>query len=448
MASGIDIYRAIRDVLRYRALSRRGRISLPPTDRMIAVPVTILCATLALALVTPDPPAGAAPEAQSPSQSPTPEPTSSPTATPTLGTIQGRMYVDVNGNHLFDAPDVPLQMLISIQGPAGQTSLPAQDGTYRTSGLLEGTYELRVFVSAPAGCFGGPVYTWAGDPAREAGCFTQPRFEANPQTAQVVAGQTAETDFIGVPLRNLSGWVWSNAAAVSPASQVAVMVGTEPCWTARVDHPSSAAGISVSFYSADLDSFQNPNCYQGDVRVAVDGRPSTRSVPWDRFWASRMNVEHVTGVFNQFEEVMVPPFMALAGTVSLTPQSSSEAVSFPADPVPDGTIVRAFIGNTQCGQATTKTLHAGSGPVANLFGIAVPPASVKPGCGEAGSVVAFCVGNRLALSVLVGTWSFTIVGELRAVAWEAGYIGRVNLSPTSGPCPVGPAGLPGTGGRL
>ena len=81
----------------------------------------------------------------------TPTPTGSPEASPTptsgpLGSISGRVYMDVNGDGVFGGPDVPLEFPLSLFrrdeiGPQppflGQGS--AGDGTYRFTDCLPGT---------------------------------------------------------------------------------------------------------------------------------------------------------------------------------------------------------------------------------------------------------------------------------------------------------------------
>jgi hypothetical protein len=81
----------------------------------------------------------------------TPTPTSRP-ATPgpaPTGSISGRVYVDLNGNGLFDPPYAPLEFpldlfLLDVSGPPFTSLKSSGDGTYVFHNLPPGNYALMI----------------------------------------------------------------------------------------------------------------------------------------------------------------------------------------------------------------------------------------------------------------------------------------------------------------
>jgi hypothetical protein len=115
--------------------------------------------------------------------------------------------------------------------------------------------------------------------------------------------------------------------------------------------------------------------------------------------------------------------------------------------VGDGTEVQALIGTTVCGVVKTKTLISSTGGFGgNLFGLIVPPASVKGGCGTPGAAVTFCVDGFRATQPAAGPFSVFGSGEATPVPWAAPAFRDVTLEPRGDPCPTLPRALPDTGG--
>ena len=348
------------------------------------------------------------------------------------------MYADVNGNRTFDAWDAPLLLPVSVSGPIYPFSHTDATGTYRISGLPGGEYTVDVPVPVPAACTIARPYTWAGDPGRGGGCFTAPRLESRPQLAIVAAGQTATIDFIGVPFTTVSGWIWSDGSAASPLRQVAIAVGSKPCWTATLNHHTSPGNIPATYFEADIDSFTDPECASGDIAVAVDGRPSSFTMTWQNFWQLRLHRENVTGDGNPFEESMIPLFTGYWGKIHRTTPADAIAGSVLSDPVPEGTLVRSFVGEVNCGEVRTKTLSWEYGSFGNLFGLIVPTGETKAACPALGAAPGFCVGSLKASGLV------RLPPDQPA---KAGMVVEVDLAPLPERCPLGPAGLPDTGGR-
>lgn len=372
----------------------------------------LLCAVLIAALAASTHPA--------PAQ--TPSPSAEPSPGPASGSVEGRVYADVNRNEVFDNGDVPLRFPISLDGYYTQSS---ETGTYQVQLVSPGTHSVSINVPVPAACVAG-AYTWAGEHA-PGGCYGAPRFRDDPQTVIVAAGQTVVIDFLGVPFKGVVGWVWKNGVASGENSALAMTVGGEPCWPARLDQHTSPGGALVTKFETQIDSFVNPNCIGGNISISVDGQQSEFSMPWSDFWSSRLYPESET-FGNPFAQTMIPLFWGAWGNAYSKQQPDPLAGSDLADLTPDGTFVRAFTGSTLCGQARTKTLYSGTTPFANVFGLS--------GCLNSG-LPAICIGS------VVATGLAQIAPDPPPAA---GQIARFDLLPTAEPCPLGPAGLPSTGG--
>ena len=132
---------------------------------------------------------------------------------------------------------------------------------------------------------------------------------------------------------------------------------------------------------------------------------------------------------------MVPSFMRVTGVVQEPSDSSVDPVL-----VGDGTVVRAIIGGTLCGQVETMTLH-GEFRSMNLFGLKVLPDELKEGCGQEGSLVSFCI-NGFSAEVPNRFGRYSSGSE--TVTWTANEpefggeppAARLVLEPTAKLCPV------------
>src|SRR5439155_2837576 len=87
--------------------------------------------------------------------------------------------------------------------------------------------------------------------------------------------------------------------------------------------------------------------------------------------------ECADALFKPFRERQNPPFEGFAGTVLNQLGGQPRPAGSPIDDVPDGTVIRAYVGKKECGRATTKALSTPYSPVGNLFGLIVPPGSVS-----------------------------------------------------------------------
>ena len=194
-----------------------------------------------------------------------------------------------------------------------------------------------------------------------------------------------------------------------------------------------------------------PRCYRlatpparaGDLDITIDGRSAAAATPWSLFWrdtlftfgAKPLNRPSDVPPFLKSTDLAAPSFLGISGQAvkagTVTPQSVVDRIL-----VADGTEISAFVGTTLCGSTKTKTLTSFTrGFGANLFGLIVPPESVKPGCGTPGAAVSFCVGEFQASQPAAGPFSFA-AGPATPVIWEPGVTAGVTIEPTSERCPV------------
>ncbi len=391
----------------------------------------------------------------------TPTPTSTPEP---LGSISGRVYVDVDANVAFGGPDVPLEFPLNLfRVDAGGPQPPflgtnsAADGTYHFGDLPAGTYELGISIPIPAGCPApNSPYTWVGDTFTGLSCpsvsLTTPS-----KTLTLAAGEDATgVDFPQIPPSyEVTARAWLDGAPLSANNRIAITVGGRSCWGAQIRPVITAAEIPVSFYLASLLPSADPACQNADLDITIDGRPAGATTQWNRFWRDSLfspgprPLNKSSEAFPTSVDLEVPPFLGISGQVAeagtVTPDDPSGRRAL----VRDGTEIKAFVGTTLCGSTRTKTLTSSTGGFGgNLFGLIVPPADVKPECGIAGAPVTFCVGTLKARQPAAGPFSGFVLPQAEAVLWAAPALAEVTLEPTSEPCPGSqlPGSLPPTGG--
>jgi hypothetical protein len=400
---------------------------------------------------------------------PTSAQTPSPTVEPGTGSISGRVYVDVDANGSFGGPDVPLEFPLQLfrSGPQppflGANS--AVDGTYQFSELPAGTYELGISIPIPAGCVApNSPFTWVGDTFTGLSCpgvtLTTPSRTINLATDENATG----VDFPQVPPSyEVTARAWTGGAPLSANNRVAITVGGHSCWDATINQVTTAASISVTFYLATLLPTANPACQNADLDITMDGQSAGATTQWSRFWRDTLflpgprPLNQSSEAFLTSVDLEVPSFLGISGQAveagTVTPESVSNRIL-----VGDGTEIRAFVGAALCGTTKTKALTSPSGGFGgNLFGLIVPPASVKTGCGAAGASVTFCVGEFKARQPAAGPFSAPSSPFAQSVHWVAPALADITLEPTTEPClavaatpgpPPGhvPASLPTTGG--
>ena len=392
-----------------------------------------------------------------PASGQTPTPTSGP-----LGSISGRVYVDVDADGSFGGPDVPLEFPLNLfrtdaSGPQppflGANS--AADGTFNFSELPAGTYEIGIIIPIPACAGPNSPFTWVGDSFTGLGCsglnLTTPSRSIN-----LAAGEDATgVDFPQIPPSyEVTARAWLGGAPLSANSRVAITVGGRNCWDASINQVITAAAILVSFYFASLLPTANPACQNGDLDITIDGRPAGATTQWNRFWRDSLfllgprPLNQSSDAFLTSVDLEVPQFLGIsgqaveAGTVTPDNPSSNRIL------VRDGTEIKAFVDTTLCGTTRTKSLTASvagaPGPIfgGNLFGLITPPASVKPGCGTPSALVTFCIGEFKARQPAAGPFSYFQSPEAKPVQWAAPALADITLEPTTEPC-LAAAATPG-----
>jgi hypothetical protein len=398
---------------------------------------------------------------QTPTPTSSPEPSPTPTSGP-LGSISGRVYVDVNNDGTFGGPDVPLSFpldlfLVDITGPVIATGGSSANGAYEFADLPPGNYFL--FVNLPIVACAVPVFRfdWVGEPPGQFSCGN-PQLSTPSRTVNLGAGQSlTNIDFPQVPASNeIAARIWLNAAPLSPQHSVRVTAGGNPCWSTAVTTGQTLANVPVSRYSARLEPLDDPRCHNGNLDLQIDSQSLGISKPWDEFWRESLLPLPARPLGWQYDPA-IPPFLGISGQAieagTVTPQNVSR---HEGALLRDGTEIQAFVGATLCGTTLTKTLTGPAGLFGgNLFGLVVPPASVKSGCGTPGATVSFCVGDFKAQQPASGPFSYFQSPEAKPVQWAAPALADITLEPTNEPClpadprapdPKLPISLPLTGG--
>jgi hypothetical protein len=397
----------------------------------------------------------------------TPTPTDSPAPSPTpgpLGSISGRVYVDVNANGAFDGPDAPLVFPLEIFSmDVGGTRLAfinsSSDGTYQFPNLPPGNYFLTINLPIPACVAPIQPFSWVGDTVHGVGC---PFVELTTRDSVVALGSGENAtgiDFPEIPRSyDVAARIWADGKPLSPQDRVIVTVGGRPCWNAQINPSVTAAGVPVSYYFASLRPSGDPTCQGGDLDITINGRSAGATTPWNSFWRDSLfslgarPLNQSSDAFFTSLDLEAPPFLGVTGQVAqagtVTPQNVPQ---HQGALVGDGTEVRAFVGTTLCGTAATKALTGSQGQFGgNLFGLIVPPSTVKPGCGTPGASVLFCVGDFKARQPAAGPFSHFLSPEAKPVQWSAPAFADITLEPTSEPCLAAdsrlPISLPETGG--
>src|SRR5438132_5656883 len=387
-----------------------------------------------------------------------------------LGSISGRVFVDVDANGSFGGPDVPLRFPLQLFGVNGGVPQPpfvgqnsADDGTYQFTDLAPGNYQIAIEVAVAAGCVAPAApFTWVGDTFTGISWptvhLTTPLREIS-----VAAGENATgIDFPEVPPSyDVTARVWADGRPLSGPDTVLITVGGHTCWNAQVAPVLTLAEIIVSYYRATLSPFNDPACQRGDLDILINGRSAGATTNWDAFWAQSLfslgprplNQPADTFPYLRSVDLAVPSFLSIAGQVTEAGTVTPENPSARRVLVRDGTEIRAFVGATLCGVTVTKTLTGSGGQFGgNAFGLIVPASSVKAGCGTSGAQVTFCVGDSKARQPAAGPFSNFPSPETKPVVWSAPALTDVTLEPTDEPClaeeatPEFPVSLPQTGG--
>jgi hypothetical protein len=190
-------------------------------------------------------------------------PASGQTATPSpspgaLGSISGRVYVDVNANNTFESPDVGLPTLLAISAPPGASVVAADDGTYTFSDLPAGGYTVGIILVVST-CARTAPFRWTGEPVN-GGCDFN-HYTTLTANVDLVAGENRKgVDLPQLPETLMTGRAWLDAQPLPSTVPVAVTVDGHPCWNASTSLNTSPAGVAYTTYSARLESLDDIQC--------------------------------------------------------------------------------------------------------------------------------------------------------------------------------------------
>ena len=294
----------------------------------------------------------------------------------TDGAIQGRVYIDLNSDGLFDDADVPLsgKSLYIGSGPSYADTSTDSTGQYAFGDLTAGSYTVRF---TPQPCADFLNYNWVGIYVLGF-CPIQPLPE---KTIELSAGQQATADFPFPAFEgSVNGRLWLNFRAPYSAVVEAGIGGTR-CWEGSVTQTLLASGAQISTFSIPvLPNDPNEMCRGGEFSIRVD-KEILHTVTWNELWQQLWIDWLYEGDYFSSLELANPKFYGVFGSAAGTP---------------DGTAVSAIIGGHLCGQVTTKA----QGESGNFWGLVVTPGR---NCGEPGKTVTYCLGNRLAAES--GVWS-------------------------------------------
>ncbi len=169
--------------------------------------------------------------------------TPTPTSTGPLGSIPGRVYVDVDANGAFGGPGVPLGFPIDlfnldVGGLPVATANSASDGSYQFADLPAGNYNLAINLAIiacalPAGI---PPFDWVGEITRLFLCGN-PQFSTGQRDVVLGEGEAlTDLDLPQLPTSyDISARVWLNATPLAAQIRVAVTAGGNACWNTQAN---------------------------------------------------------------------------------------------------------------------------------------------------------------------------------------------------------------------
>ena len=311
----------------------------------------------------------------------------------TDGAIQGRVYIDLNSDGLFDGADVPLSgksLYIGSEPSYAYTSTDST-GQYVFGDLTAGSYTMRF---TPQPCADFLNYDWVGVYVLGF-CPIQPLPE---KTVELSASQQATADFPFPAFEgSVNGRLWLNFSAPYSAAVEAGIGGTR-CWEGSVTRTLLASGALISTFSIPvLPNDPNEMCRGGEFSIRVD-KEVLYTESWNGLWQKLWLDWLYEGDYFSSLQLATPSFYGVYGLAAGTA---------------DGAPISAIIDGHLCGQVNTKA----QGQIANFWALVVRSGR---NCGEPGKTVTYCVGEELTAES--GTWSERF-----------GFY--QSLTPTAEPCP-------------
>lgn len=332
----------------------------------------------------------------------------SPVATPQgTGSISGVAIDDENGNGVIDAgePGLAGWEIAITPTMTGATAQVAGDGSYIFEGLSPGTYTVSL-VGVVGGT--GPPPPWI------------PTLPGPDLAREITLAEGERVDDVDFAIQLLDeaavfyATIMIDAAPAPEGTLVRALIGDTVCDEYRLGlgPPSGRRGPFVVYTGTQPNTIPvvvpSANEKQGcgsegaTITFTIDGRPGNETRDW--YSGDQLGMTLTAG----------PPYAQYSGTVSVGGQHVH------------GSTVKAYVADTLCGEAMG---------LVGTYAVIVPPAELKPGCGEEGAVVRFMIGEVEAEQI--AQWA-TGRHELNLTAAAAAPSPTSTLpaSPTASPSPT------------
>jgi hypothetical protein len=335
------------------------------------------------------------------------------------GSITGIVYHDLDGNGVRDPGELGMaDRLVSISGPGGFFSdqLSAPDGRYVFSEIAPGGYTVALEPQQTSRiCVGQPPDVFTFDPTAISFCvdLVHPFRATTPSSVPVTVGvSTAEQIDFGlqpIDVVTMAGYaILEDDFAPAVTAIEARFEGTE-CGRTEA-RPGDGFNMQLDVFGAG----ERPGCPTRNdlVGFLIGGVPTASEVRWV-----------------PFTETLDSGGFLYIGLIAIEQHAWYWTQAVVDVPPPDGTTVQAVVGDTACGEATTRSVPIGQGSAQYMVGFSrliVPSAEIKPGCGRPDATVSFRLGGE----------------EIGTVPWQPGpQEVHLELGASFTPAP----GLPTTG---
>jgi hypothetical protein len=336
------------------------------------------------------------------------------------GSISGVAIDDENGDGVIDAgePGLAGWEIAITPTMTGATAQVAGNGSYIFEGLSPGTYTVSL-VGVVGGT--GPPPPWI------------PTLPGPDLAYEITLAEGERVDNVDFAIQLLDeaalfyATIMIDAAPAPEGTLVQALIGATVCdeYTLGVGPSSGRRGPFVVYSHMQPNTIPlvvpSANEKEGcgsegaTITFTIGNRPANETKAW--YSGDQPGMTLTTG----------PPYAQYSGTVRVGGQEVH------------GSAVKAYVADTFCGEAEG---------LRGTYGVIVPPAELKPGCGEEGAVVRFMIGEDEADQI--AQWA---AGRhelnLTAAAAAPSPTSTLPASPTVSLSPsptAAPGGIPDVGG--
>lgn len=283
------------------------------------------------------------------------------------GSVSGTVFADADSDGVLDPDEVPLEgVSVSITGenqgcPDYCASKTTGHGGSFAAELPAASYHARVLSGYE--CMSPYRANWLGE-------YIQ-GFCTNGGVDVPFVVEAGEETNVLVPIDGLKGRLggrlWLDGLPARHGTLIEARRGDTVCAAHTASTRELTSGVLVSEFYLTF----GVTCVDGPITLFADGRvfaSTTGAEVWSRSVTSwRFNSTYFSD--REYATPGIRPFFAsLPGNYDLTS-------------------LRAIIGGVTCGAASGTT---------NVYGLAILPEEVRPGCGVLNSEILFCMGGRLA----------------------------------------------------